>query len=68
MLKVKGKEEILNVERKKRVIYKETPLRLSADFSGGTAGQRGVALYIQSVRRKKLPTKDTLLGKVDLQN
>ena len=48
--------------------YKGTPVRLSADFSAETAGQKGVTQNIQSAERKKFLTKNTLPGKVINQN
>lgn len=63
--KVKDKERILKAEREKQLLtYKGTPIKQSADFP---AGQKGVARYIQSAERRKLPTKNTLPGKV-IQN
>ena len=51
MAKIKDKERILKAAReKKHVIYKGTPISLSADFSEetlkGVSGQKGVAQYI----------------------
>ena len=44
LTKIKDKEKILKAAReKKQVTYKGTPIRLSADFSAETAGQKGVA-------------------------
>ena len=44
--KIKHKEKILKAEREKRKItYKGIPVRLTADFSTETAGQKGVAGY-----------------------
>ena len=69
MIKVTDKERILKAARKKQlVMHNGTPIRLSADFSAETAGQKGVAQYIQSAKRKKIPTKNTLPSKVIIQN
>ena len=47
MAKIKDKERLLKAARgKQQVTYKETPIRLSADFSRNSAGQKGVARYI----------------------
>ena len=47
MVKLKDKERIVKAPKEnQRVIYKGTPIRLSADFSAETAGQKGVAQYI----------------------
>ena len=47
MAKIKDKERILKAAREKQqVTYKGTPIRLSADFSAETAGQKGAAQYI----------------------
>ena len=44
MTKITDKERILKATREKQqIIYKGTPIRLSADFSEETAGQKGVA-------------------------
>ena len=44
LTKIKDKEKILKAAgEKKQVTYKGTPIRLSADFSAETAGQKGVA-------------------------
>ena len=41
MSKLKDKQRILKVAREKqRIIYKGIPIRLSADFSAETAGQK----------------------------
>lgn len=47
LTKSKDKEKILRGAReKKQITYKETPIRLSADFSAETlASQKGVAWY-----------------------
>ena len=46
-MKIKDKERVLKATREKQQItYKGTPIRLSADFSAETAGQKGVAQYI----------------------
>ena len=50
----KVKERILKAAREKQnVNYKGTPIRLSADFSTETIGQKRVARYIQSSKREK---------------
>ena len=44
---------MLKAPREKQLLtHKGTPVRLSADFSAETAGQKGVACYIQSDERK----------------
>ena len=44
--KIKFKEKILKATREKqKITYKGIPIRLSADFSAETAGQKGVAGY-----------------------
>ena len=44
LTKIKDKEKILKAAReKKQITYKGTLIRLSADFSAETAGQKGVA-------------------------
>ena len=44
LTKIKDKEKILKAAReKKQITYKGTPIRLSANFSAETAGQKGVA-------------------------
>ena len=49
-------------------MYKEVPIRLSADFSEETfIDQKGVARYIQSDEREKTKTKNTLPSKVIIQ-
>ena len=49
-------------------MYKEVPIRLSADFSEETfIDQKGVARYIQSDEREKTNTKNTLPSKVIIQ-
>ena len=46
LTKIKDKEKILKAAReKKQITYKGTLIRLSADFSAETAGQKGVAGY-----------------------
>ena len=47
LAKIKDKEKLLKVARKKRQItYKGTPIRLTADFSAETLqSQKGVARY-----------------------
>ena len=40
-------------------MYNRATIILSADFLAETAGQKGVAQYIQSDERKKLTTKTT---------
>lgn len=42
--------------------------RLSRFFSRNIIGQKGVAEYIQSADGEKLPTKNSLPGKVSTQN
>ena len=47
LTKIKDKGKILKATREKQQItYKGTPIRLSADLSAETAGQKGVAQYI----------------------
>ena len=41
------------VREKQRVSYKGTPIRLSADFSTETAGQKRAARYIQTPEREQ---------------
>ena len=44
LTKIKDKEKTLkSVREKKQITCKGTPIRLSADFSAETAGQKGVA-------------------------
>ena len=44
--KMKFKERILEAAREKqKITYKGIPIRLSADFSAETAGQKGAAGY-----------------------
>ena len=46
LTKIKGKEEILKATREKQqTTYKGISIRLSADFSAETAGQKGVVCY-----------------------
>ena len=55
MAKVKNKERILKAAREKQnVNYKGTPIRLSADFSTETIGQKREARYILSSKREKM--------------
>ena len=55
--KFKAKERFLKAAREKQcVMYKETPIRLWADFSNRNfSGQKGVAWYIQITEGKKIP-------------
>ena len=46
LTKTKHKERILKAAREKQVTYKRNPLRLTADLSAETAGQKGMAGYI----------------------
>ena len=47
MAKIKDKEKMLKAARENReVTYKAISIRLSADFSSETAGQKGVTQYI----------------------
>ena len=47
LTKTKHKERILKAAReKKQVTYKGNPIRLTADLSAETAGQKGMAGYI----------------------
>ena len=52
MSKVKDKDRIKTSREKQLVTYKETPIRLSADFSREFASQKGLARNIQSDERK----------------
>ena len=46
LTKIKFKEKILKAAREKqKITYKGISIRLSADFSAETAGQKGVARY-----------------------
>ena len=69
MAKYKNQQRILKAARKKHlVMYKGTPIRLSADFfRRNFAGQKGVAQYIQSDERKKPTTKNTLHNQAMIQ-
>ena len=71
MSKVKDEERILKAAREKQLVTcNGTPIRLPADIFGTKfAGQKGVAQYIQSAEKKKrLPTKITVPGKIIIQN
>ena len=66
MSKVKDKKRILKIAREK---YKRKAHKaIGWIFSRNFAGQKGVALHIQSLERKKTTTKNTLPGKVIIQN
>ena len=58
--KQKGSEK-QQTREKQLVTYKATPIRLSVDFSAETLQARG------SAERKKLPSKNTIPSKTDLQ-
>lgn len=68
MLKVKHKERILKAARKteqKHLLHiKETHKTISRFLSRNFIGQKGVVWHIQSTKRKKLPTRDSLHSKV----
>ena len=52
MPKIKDKGRILKAARKKQLVtYKGASIRLSADFSTETAGQKRLVQYIQSVEK-----------------
>ena len=56
--KVKDKERILKAAREKRVIYKEVPIRLSADFSKETLEtRRDWQEVFQVMKGKDLPPR-----------
>ena len=62
MAKITDKERILKGARKTEVTYKETPLRLSVDFSTETLQARREWHDIFKVMKgKKTSTKNTLL-------
>ena len=46
--KIKDKEKILKEARKRRVTYKEVPIRISGDFSKETFREEGLERSIQS--------------------
>lgn len=51
-------------ERKKQVIYKGSPIRLSAYFSTEIfTDEERMGLYIQNIKRKKLATKSSMPSK-----
>lgn len=51
----------LKAREKQLVMYKGTPVRLSAEI----IGQKGVEQHIESAERKKLRTKNTLPSKIE---
>ena len=64
--KKKDKEKILKASREKQLAtHKGTPSKTN---SRNSVGQKGVTQYIQSAERKKLPTNNTLPGKVTAQS
>ena len=66
----KDKERILWAAGEKQlIIYKENPIKLLADFSAETLqARRGWHDIFKVLKVKKLPTKNTLPGKVIIQN
>ena len=54
MAKVKGEDSKGSKRKIKRVNYKGTPLRLSADFSTETLSRKGGARYSQSSKRENM--------------
>ena len=70
LLKVKDKERILKAttEKHKRKHTRKRQETLSRIFSRNFVGQKGVAGYIQSAERRKVPNKNTLPGRVIIQN
>ena len=65
MPKVKDKERILKAAREKKlVIYKQAPIRLSADFSTETFQARNIqsAVKQRSTTKISLPSKAIILN------
>ena len=59
LTKTKYKERILKAAREKQhVTYKGNPIHLTANLSAETAGQKGMARYIQSTEREKIYNQD----------
>ena len=68
MSNIKHKERIIKVARETQLVTdKGTSIELSTDLSAETLQTRGIAQYIQSAERKKLPTKNSLPGRVIIQ-
>ena len=51
-----------------QVTYKGNPICLTADLPVETAGQKGMARYIESAEREKSTTKITVPGKDLIQD
>ena len=63
LTKIKDKEKILKAAReKKQVMYKGTPIRLSADFQQKLCSPEGSGRYTSHDKSKKPPTKITQQG------
>lgn len=63
VIKVKDKERNLKAAREKQLMYKGTAPRPAAEYSTETLWAERVGKYIQSATKRKLPIKNTLLGK-----
>ena len=64
LTEIKHKERILKATREKQqMTYKGIPIKVPADFSAQTEGQKNVHDVLKSDEREKPITKSTLLSK-----